>query len=244
MKTKRKIPVISVIAIAVAVVILAAVAFFILRDRLPWATRISDSEIREAFQELSEKNPEARDYINAYNGVTEFDLTLDLTGELTAGKIPYYTQWDARWGYCRYSSGLVGWTGCGPTALSMVAMGLTGDGRLTPAYMADLAAKKGYCVKGSGTSWTFFTEGAAMVGLTAKELILWEDTMRAELNAGKPIICVMGKGYFTDSGHYIVLTGCDEEGFQVYDPFRPSNCRTFTYDELAPEIKNLWSYTV
>lgn len=203
-----------------------------------------DAELQETMSSLVEKNPELRDYIDAYSGVTPYNLELDLTPELRPGLIPYYTQWDARWGYCRYGSGLIGWTGCGPTALSMVAMGLTGDGRLTPAYMADLAVSHGYCVTGSGTSWTFFSEGAAMVGLTAKELILWEDTMRSELNAGKPIICVMGKGYFTDSGHYIVLTGCDDSGFQVYDPFRPSNCRTFTYAELSPEIKNLWSYTL
>ncbi len=208
---------------------------------------IDDEELREAFEEMSKNNPDAEAFCDNFKGITDYDLTLDVSEDdaFRAGDpVPYFTQWDARWGYCKYSSGLIGWTGCGPTALSMVAMGLTGDGTLTPAYMADLSSREGYCVKGSGTSWTFFTEGAAPVGLTARELPLWEATMRSELEAGHPIICVMGPGYFTTTGHYIVLTGCDEEGFFVLDPFRPSNNRTYSYDELSPEIKNLWSYSL
>ena len=205
---------------------------------------IDDGDIREAFLEISEKNPEAQAYLDGYKGVTDYDLTLDLTGELTAGQIPYYTQWDSRWGYCRYGSGLIGWTGCGPTALSMVAMGLTGNGKLTPAYLADFAVNEGYCVAGSGTAWLLFSQGAEKLGLKAKELILWEATMRAELEAGRPIICIMGPGHFTETGHYIVLTGATPEGFTVLDPYRPSNCKTWAYDDIKDEIRNLWSYEV
>ncbi len=205
---------------------------------------IDDEGIREAFIEMSEKNPEARDYIDGFEEVTDYDLTLDLSGEIEAGEIPYFTQWDPRWGYCRYGSGLVGWTGCGPTALSMVAMGLTGDGTLTPAYIADFAIDEGYCVAGSGTAWLLFSEGAEKLGLQARELILWEATMRKELEAGNPIICIMGPGHFTETGHYIVLTGCTDEGFTVLDPYRPSNCKVWGYAELEGEIRNLWAYEV
>lgn len=205
---------------------------------------IGDEDIREAFIEISEKNPEAKEYLDGYKGITDYDLTLDLTGELTQGQIPYFTQWDARWGYCRYGSGLIGWTGCGPTALSMVAMGLTGDGTLTPAYLADFAVNEGYCVAGNGTAWLLFSEGAEKLGLKAKELILWEATMRAELEAGRPIICIMGPGHFTETGHYIVLTGAVREGFTVLDPYRPSNCKVWAYDDIKDEIRNLWSYEV
>lgn len=204
--------------------------------------KIDDGELRAAMAQVLETNPEAESFISHYDGVQKYDLTLDLTGELRAGEIPYFTQWDARWGYCQYGKGLLGWTGCGPTALSMVAMGLTGNGTLTPAYVANLAIREGYCIYGNGTSWLLFSEGATMLGLRAKELILWEPTMRAELQAGRPIICIMGPGHFTTTGHYIVLVSCNDEGFQVYDPYRPSNCGTWTYEELEDEIDNLWSY--
>ncbi len=196
----------------------------------------------DVFAELLVKNPELEAFIEGFDGEEKPDLTLDLGDELTDGEIPYLSQWDSRWGYCKYGSGLLGWTGCGPTALSMVAMGLTGDGTLTPAYVADLAIREGFCIAGAGTDWRLFSQGAAELGLTAKEIPLWEPTMRSELNAGRPIICIMGPGHFTDEGHYIVLTGCDEEGFHVLDPFRASNCVTWSYDDISGEIRNIWSY--
>lgn len=54
----------------------------------------------------------------------------------------------------------------------------------------------------------------------------------------------MGPGHFTETGHYIVLTGASPEGFAVLDPYRPSNCKTWAYDDIKDEIRNLWSYTV
>lgn len=203
---------------------------------------IGEKELAEAFARVSETNPEAMVFVENFEGIREYDLTLDLTGEIRKGKIPYFAQWDARWGYCRYGDGLVGWTGCGPTALSMVAMGLTGDGTLTPAYVANFAINEGFCVAGDGTAWTLFSQGAEKLGLHAKELILWEPTIREELEAGRPIICIMGPGHFTTTGHYIVIVSCNDEGFQVYDPYRPSNNRTWTYGEIKDEIRNLWSY--
>ena len=203
---------------------------------------IEDQNIREAFIEISKTNPEASEYLENYEGITDYDLSLDLSDEIVCGSIPYYKQWDSRWGYCQYGDGLMGYTGCGPTALSMVAMGLTGDGTLTPAYVAEFAIREGYCVPGDGTAWLLFSEGAQKLGLTVKELPLWEATMRDELEAGNPIICIMGPGHFTTSGHYIVIVSCDESGFQVYDPYRPSNCKTWAYDDISGEIRNLWSY--
>ncbi len=219
-------------------------AFYRLRLRVEIG-RIGDEAIQEAMEAMYEKNPEAAVFLDNFDGVTEYDLTLDLSDDdafHTVDSLPYYTQWDPRWGYCRYGEGLMGWTGCGPTALSMVAMGLTGDGTLTPAYVASFAIDNGYCVPGNGTSWTLFSEGAEKLGLTAKELPLWEATMRSELEAGHPIVCIMGPGHFTDTGHYIVLTSCTDEGFNVLDPFRPSNCKVWAYDDIKDEIRNLWSY--
>ncbi len=203
-----------------------------------------DYAIQETLKEVSEKNPEAAEYVANFNGIKDYDLDLDLSSEVTVGTIPYYTQWDSRWGYCQYGEGLIGYTGCGPTALSMVAMGLTGDGTLTPAYIADFATREGYCVPGNGTAWLLFSEGAEKLGLTARELPLWEATMRNELDKGHPIICIMGPGHFTETGHYIVLTSCNDSGFEVYDPYRPSNCQAWAYDDISGEIKNLWSYCI
>lgn len=197
-----------------------------------------------ALLELAEKNPEAAGYVAAYAGATPANLKMDLSEELSPGQFPYFTQWDSRWGYNIYGSGLIGWTGCGPTVLSMVAVGLTGDGTMTPAFVADMAVRDGYCVEGNGTAWTLFSQGSKKLGLTPKELPLWEPTVRAELEAGRPVVCIMGPGHFTENGHYILLTKADAEGYHVLDPFRPSNCHAWSWDDFSGEIKNLWSFTV
>lgn len=197
-----------------------------------------------ALLELAEKNPEAAGFVAAYAGATPANLKMDLTEELSPGQLPYFTQWDSRWGYNVYGSGLMGWTGCGPTVLSMVAVGLTGDGTLTPAFVADMAIRDGYCVKGDGTAWTLFSQGSKKLGLSPKELPLWEPTVRAELEAGRPVVCVVGPGHFTEYGHYILLTKADAEGYHVLDPFRPSNCHAWSWDDFSGEIRNLWSFTV
>ena len=210
----------------------------------PKAVGTDDNGIRKALDELEDKNPEASAFVDAYLGIEDYDFGLDLSSEIKAGTIPYFTQWDSRWGYCLYGEGLIGYTGCGPTALSMVAMGLTGDGALTPGYIAAFATREGYCVPGSGTAWLLFSEGAEKLGLTARELPLWESVIRDELSAGHPIICIMGPGHFTETGHYIVLTSCDDRGFMVLDPNRPSNNKIWTYDEIFGEIRNLWAYSI
>ena len=56
------------------------------------------------------------------------------------------------------------------------------------------------------------TELATKLGLSAQELSLNEDSIRQELSQGHPIICIMGPGDFTTSGHFIVLTGVDSDG--------------------------------
>lgn len=199
-------------------------------------------EISEALAVLAVKNPETEDYVRDYTGVQPSPETVDMSAELAEDGVPLLMQWDERWGYCRYGDGLIGYTGCGPTCLSMVLLGLTGDETFHPAYVASFAQDNGYCVPGNGTAWKLFSEGAAKLGLTAKELPLWEATMQSELAAGRPIICIMGKGDFTEGGHYIVLTGYENGEFTVLGPNRRENCHGWSYERLEGQIKNLWSY--
>ncbi len=43
--------------------------------------------------------------------------------------------------------------GCRPTAVAMVAAGLTGDNTITPYRVAQFAAENGYYAGDAGTSW-------------------------------------------------------------------------------------------
>lgn len=157
--------------------------------------------------------------------------------------IPLLSQTDPRWGGAPYGESDVAESGCGPTCLSMVYMGLTGDSAMTPDKMARFSQKKRYYIKGSGTSWELMTSGAEQLGLAVKALPLDEDIIRQELTAGHPIICSMKKGDFTDEGHFIVLVAYTGQGIRVNDPNSPERSQQpWSYARLQPQITALWAY--
>jgi hypothetical protein len=202
-------------------------------------------EYTEDLLELAQKNSEALDYVYQYPQLKDVAQTIDLSAEAQSDQVPLLLQWDTRWGYQEYGSGLIGYTGCGPTCLSMVALYLTGNADYSPAYVADYAFNAGYYVSGSGTAWSLMSEGCSAFGLSARELALDEGIMVSALNAGKPIICSMGPGDFTDNGHFIVLTGYTGDAFTVNDPNSPQrSSQVWTFEQLKSQIRNLWAYEV
>ena len=90
---------------------------------------------------------------------------VDLKDYRIQNHIPVYFQWSEVWGYASYGSENIGMGGCGPTSLSMVATGLTGNTSFTPKYVADMSVNMGYYVDGVGTDWTLMTAGASELGI-------------------------------------------------------------------------------
>ena len=160
------------------------------------------------------------------------------------GEIPYFIQYDSRWGLLDYGSGPMGFTGCGPTCLAMAAAGLTGNADFTPDDVADYAEANGYYVTGAGTAWSLFTDGAAAFGLTGRQMALDESDMKDVINSGGVIIASMQSGDFTTEGHFIVIWGYGLGGFKVYDPNNiEKSSRTWSYTRLKPQIAAVWSIT-
>ncbi len=173
--------------------------------------------------DLLEKNEETYDFVIHYPENKEKDFKIDLSTEAKQERIPLFLQWDERWGYKEYGSNMLALTGCGPTCLSMVYIGLTGDDSMNPKEMAKFSEKSGYYTE-NGTSWSFMTEGAEILGLTAEELPLDESCIKQHLSKKEPIICSMGAGDFTTQGHFIVLAGVDKNGnILVNDPNSKKN---------------------
>ena len=200
------------------------------------------SELPENLQTLWEKNEDARGFVEDYWEKKDQTFSVDLSEYAGSGTVPLLMQWDERWGYNTYSGDLMGLTGCGPTCLAMAAIYLTGDTSLDPYTVAQFAETNGYAVPGSGTAWSLMTDGAEALGLTARELPLDENSMVTALEGGELVICVMGPGDFTDSGHFIVLTGRQDGAFTVNDPNSYARSeRTWTFDDLQYQVKNLWA---
>ena len=192
--------------------------------------------------DLYDRNPETRDFVFDYPADKGTPLPAALDPADLSGGVPLLLQWDPRWGYGSYSGDFFALTGCGPTCLSMAAVYLTGDSTMTPGWMGSWATDHGYAVPGSGTAWALFSEGAQALGLTSEELILDEGTIRAQLDSGAVVVCIMGPGDFTTTGHFIVLTGWEDGGFLVNDPnSRKNSGKLWTFATLQPQIENLWA---
>ncbi len=198
----------------------------------------------ESLIELLEKNPETKDFVFHYYENKDKHPVIDLTEEVEQGTIPLFLQWDERWGYETYGSDFLAVTGCGPTCLSMVWCGMSGETKWNPLEVSKMAENQGFYVDGAGSSWSLMTEGAEMLGLSASEVIFEADNIVSLLKQGIPIICIMRAGDFTTSGHFIVLVGVDDNGeVIVCDPnSRINSEKTWEIQDLMPQIKNLWSY--
>lgn len=197
------------------------------------------SSYPQSLIDLLDRNPEAKEFVLNYpfREKESYDI-----GSFERSSVPLFLQWDSRWGYETYGSDMIAITGCGPTCLAMVGYYLTGDAETyDPAVIAAFAEKNGYYAAGYGSSWTLISEGAVKLGLDVTEIPLVEKRMKDNLEVGNPIICAMGAGDFTSSGHYIVLVGLKDGKFIVNDPNSPANSeKLWSFEQIQGQIRNLW----
>lgn len=172
---------------------------------------------------------------------------VELKNYKVVNDIPLFLQWDSDWGYASYGNGVIGVEGCGPTCLSMVAVRLKQDLSMTPKWMADFSEENGYYLSDTGTDWNLMEYGAEKLGIHSKQIMSWsEDAVKSELELGRPMICSMGAGDFTNAGHFIVLAGIADDGrIIVHDPNSPKNSeQLWDVWTLLNQMKAMWSFWV
>ncbi|WP_312907877.1 C39 family peptidase [Tissierella praeacuta] len=126
--------------------------------------------------------------------------------------LPYYNQTDARWGGKSYGNTTILDGGCGPTSLAMVVSGLTGQ-KVTPDIVADWSYRNGHRAEGQGSYWSLMTEGGKYYGLNVEQVSRKNSKAIVKaLSEGYPVVASMGKGHFTNGGHFIVLSGITSDG--------------------------------
>ena len=209
--------------------------------------------IQEIYQNHSEypkdllsalaNNPEMADFAAGYSAGNK-----NSGGALTTAEkeqdFPLFLQWDPRWGYRPYGNGsCIGLAGCGPTCLSMALFYLTRDEKLTPDKIAEYSMENGYYVDGTGTAWALMEDVPKLYGISVTKLGADENSIRAVLDNGGVVICSVGRGEFTTSGHYILIYGYDSEGLIINDP----NCvarsgKRWIFSDIRWQIKNIWAY--
>lgn len=187
------------------------------------------------------RNSDMLDYVSGYTKY-KGEVFSDNIGKVDKGVYPLLLQYDKRWGYGIYGDDVIAINGCGPTAVSMVVAGLTGRNDITPYIVSLDAYNNGYYQ--DGTSWSFFTEGVKKYRIVGREIALSYELMIDELEQKHPIICSMGPGDFTMTGHIIVITGVKNGKFVINDSnSKDRSKKLWSYEEISDQIKNLWSFS-
>lgn len=206
---------------------------------------MNSTQYPKQLKELALKNEEALEFVYDYPAEHVKEHTIDLTEEASMDSVPLFVQWDKRWGYEKYSGNFFAASGCGPTTLSMVVVYLTHNRDASPLAVAKYSKEAGYSVDGSGSSWTLISEGCRHYGIKAKTVALDECRMKAELDAGHPIVINVGPGDFTDTGHFMVITGYDDEGFSINDPNSiEKSGKRWLFKNISSQIRAVWSMYV
>lgn len=197
-------------------------------------------EYPEILLEMLSRNLDMKDYVLGYLD-SKGKVFSDDIGKVKKGKCPLLLQYDTRWGYGMYGDDVIAINGCGPTSVAMVIAGLTGRNDITPYDVATYSYENGHYA--NGTSWSLFTKGVNHYGIIGKELPLSKSVMISELKQNHPIICSMGKGDFTTTGHIIVIAGVKDGKFIINDSnSKERSNRLWSYEEIQSQIKNLWSF--
>jgi peptidase C39 family len=206
---------------------------------------MNSTQYPKQLKDLALKNEEALEFVYDYPAEHVKEHTIDLTEEASMDSVPLFVQWDKRWGYEKYSGNFFAASGCGPTTLSMVVVYLTHNREASPIAVAKYSKEAGYSVDGSGSSWTLISEGCMHYGVKAKAVALDESRMKAELDAGHPIVINVGPGDFTDTGHFMVITGYDDEGFSINDPNSiEKSGKRWLFKNISSQIRAVWSMYV
>lgn len=206
---------------------------------------MNSTQYPKQLKDLALKNEEALEFVYDYPAEHVKEHTIDLTEEASMDSVQLFVQWDKRWGYEKYSGNFFAASGCGPTTLSMVVVYLTHDREASPIAVAKYSKEAGYSVDGSGSSWTLISEGCRHYGVKAKAVALDESRMKAELDEGHPIVVNVGPGDFTDTGHFMVTTGYDDEGFSINDPNSiEKSGKRWLFKNISSQIRAVWSMYV
>lgn len=144
-----------------------------------------------------------------------------------------YLQTDKKWKNTSYSvkgeSTTIGRAGCGTTCAAMVVATLK-DKKVTPVEACEYSIKNNYKVKGGGTYANFFPSYFKKYGINCQ--ILWSSAESQDkkvteaLKKGNWVIASMGKGLWTNGGHYILAYGIDGTYVYINDPASTRAART------------------
>ncbi len=159
------------------------------------------------------------------------------------GSMMYFSQKDPRWkDYLWGGSDPMSVYGCGPTAMAMIANAFGDRGPIIPVTMAEWCDMNGQRGAHAGSNHSIVMTALPEFGLTVESMqsSLTTEAMCDALRNGCVLVALVGPGYFTDGGHFIVIRGINDDGtVNIADPASAEHTRT-PYDPafILGELKS------
>jgi hypothetical protein len=149
----------------------------------------------------------------------------------------------------------IGKAGCGPTCAAMIIASIKAP-LINPIHTSQWSLEHGYKALKQGTYHSYFVPQFDAYAVLSTRLNSSNNygnknntvaqLVMAELKKGNWVVACMGPGIWTSSGHYIVVYGCDDDGYvYINDPAssRASRAKN-TFANLVDQGKYYWSVTV
>lgn len=167
-----------------------------------------------------------------------------------------YLQTDKRWRSHRYAASgentNIGSSGCGITCTAMILATLV-DSNITPIYTAEWSMKHGYKAYKQGTYYSYFVPQLKEYGIKCRQLNnsniyhgsnnakKYNDEVVELLKRGHWVICCMGKGDWTSSGHFVLAYGISNGNILIRDPNSTLKRRTVApVTKFQYQVKYYW----
>jgi hypothetical protein len=165
----------------------------------------------------------------------------------------YYSQNDPKYknklykqtGGFGYGAETMGESGCGPTAMAMVASKMTSN-TYDPMQMAKLSEAGGYSTS-LGTSPEYFGAAADTLGIPNKFNAPSYESVSNSLASGNSIILqgIKGRGTnspFTSQGHYVVVDGIENGNLIISDPRGKEYSGQYKASDVMADATGMWSF--
>ncbi len=169
------------------------------------------------------------------------------------GPMLYYNQGDSRWSdYLYGDTDPISQYGCGPTVAAMLINAFT-EYTVIPPNLADWAAINGYHSPHNGSRHGIIPGTLSAYGLHVESAAGADyDTAAELLRSGHVLVALMGKGTFSNDGHFIIITNILENGnVHIADCYNFENTKMeWDLNLLLSELKHsrddgapLWAVT-
>ena len=158
------------------------------------------------------------------NGETKVQLYAEILNS-RLGPITYFNQSDYRWAKHKYGKSTPMYSaGCGPTTMAMVIDTIDPDNYITPDKMANIAYLKGCYIDGGGSTHNIVKKCADEYNIPVRAISASADNIKNSLDNNKLVVALVGRGKFTEGGHFILITSMDKNGkLSIADPISIEN---------------------